>query len=94
VRLTATRLAGRAECWRPAAFLSLLRHSLGDAMAEGLGVVATPELLSRQLGGDDRVIVIASDGVWEFITSQVSGEQIGVHARSCLVCDERANNIL
>jgi serine/threonine protein phosphatase PrpC/CRP-like cAMP-binding protein len=45
-------------------------RSLGDAMAEELGVFAEPEMLTREIKPEDRVIVIASDGVFEFLTNQ------------------------
>eukprot|EP00937_MAST-01D_sp_MAST-1D-sp2_P004803 g4803.t1 len=71
-------------------------RSLGDRVAEGLGVCARPECLSRRvrlwpaqagqaaqaaqpsstergneqvLGQTDRCVILASDGVWEFLTS-------------------------
>ena len=45
-------------------------RSIGDAIAEELGVHADPEMLSRELTPEDRIIVIASDGVFEFLTNQ------------------------
>ena len=39
-------------------------------MAEELGVFAEPEMLTWHLGLADRYIIIASDGVFEFLTSQ------------------------
>lgn len=45
-------------------------RSLGDSVAESCGVFAEPELLHWGLSPDDQFIVIASDGVFEFITSQ------------------------
>eukprot|EP00537_Pseudo-nitzschia_pungens_P005841 CAMPEP_0172371138 /NCGR_PEP_ID=MMETSP1060-20121228/41277_1 /TAXON_ID=37318 /ORGANISM="Pseudo-nitzschia pungens, Strain cf. cingulata" /LENGTH=747 /DNA_ID=CAMNT_0013096661 /DNA_START=139 /DNA_END=2382 /DNA_ORIENTATION=- len=45
-------------------------RSLGDSMAEKLGVFAEPEMLTREIKPDDRVIVIASDGIFEFLTNQ------------------------
>jgi serine/threonine protein phosphatase PrpC/CRP-like cAMP-binding protein len=45
-------------------------RSLGDAMAEELGVFAEPEMLSRDLKPEDRVVIIASDGIYEFLTNQ------------------------
>lgn len=43
-------------------------------MGETVGVFAEPEQLVLNVTKDDRFIVIASDGVFEFITSlQVSG---------------------
>lgn len=45
-------------------------RSLGDSMAEELGVFAEPEMLTRELKPDDRVVVLASDGIYEFLTNQ------------------------
>ena len=45
-------------------------RSIGDACAEEIGVVADPEHLVRELTDDDKYIVLASDGVFEFLTSQ------------------------
>jgi serine/threonine protein phosphatase PrpC/CRP-like cAMP-binding protein len=45
-------------------------RSLGDAIAEELGVYAEPEMLSRELTKEDKIIVLASDGVFEFLTNQ------------------------
>lgn len=38
--------------------------------AERIGVFAEPELQYRQLGPNDAFLVIASDGVFEFLPSQ------------------------
>jgi serine/threonine protein phosphatase PrpC/CRP-like cAMP-binding protein len=45
-------------------------RSLGDAIAEELGVFAEPEMLTRELTENDKIIVLASDGVFEFLTNQ------------------------
>ncbi|KAF6260280.1 phosphatase 2C-like domain-containing protein [Scenedesmus sp. NREL 46B-D3] len=45
-------------------------RSIGDAAAERIGVFAEPELEFRHLGGNHAFLVIASDGVFEFISSQ------------------------
>jgi serine/threonine protein phosphatase PrpC/CRP-like cAMP-binding protein len=45
-------------------------RSLGDSMAEALGVFAEPEMLTREFKPNDRMIIIASDGVFEFLTNQ------------------------
>jgi CRP-like cAMP-binding protein len=43
---------------------------MGDAIAEELGVTAEPEMLARDITPDDKIIVLASDGVFEFLTNQ------------------------
>jgi serine/threonine protein phosphatase PrpC/CRP-like cAMP-binding protein len=45
-------------------------RSLGDAIAEELGVFAEPEMLTKEVTSEDRIIVLASDGVFEFLTNQ------------------------
>ena len=39
-------------------------------MGETVGIFAEPEMLSWKIGPTDRYIIIASDGVFEFLTSQ------------------------
>ena len=45
-------------------------RSIGDAAGEEIGVFAEPELVSKELREQDQFICLASDGVWEFISSQ------------------------
>jgi len=46
-----------------------MARSFGDHMCSHVGVVATPEVKKFNLLPEDRVIIIASDGVWEFISN-------------------------
>uniref|UniRef100_M4BCA0 protein-serine/threonine phosphatase n=1 Tax=Hyaloperonospora arabidopsidis (strain Emoy2) TaxID=559515 RepID=M4BCA0_HYAAE len=45
-------------------------RSIGDLVSEELGVTAEPEILCKGLNPHDKFIVVASDGVFEFLTSQ------------------------
>lgn len=45
-------------------------RSIGDSIAETIGVVATPEIVAMDLTADHPFFVIASDGVFEFLPSQ------------------------
>lgn len=45
-------------------------RSLGDAVAKKVGVCAEPEILEWEISPNDKFAVVASDGVFEFITSQ------------------------
>lgn len=45
-------------------------RSIGDNVAEQCGVYAEPEILVWKLNPKDKFAVIASDGVFEFLTSQ------------------------
>ena len=42
-------------------------RTLGDLNAERAGVVPTPEVLTHRVAAEDRFVLLASDGVWEFI---------------------------
>ncbi len=50
------------------AILRLTRSTL--LASQRVGVYAEPELLNKNLTADDKYIIIASDGVWEFLTNQ------------------------
>ena len=45
-------------------------RSLGDSLSAHVGLNAEPELLQKQLGEQDQFIVLASHGVWEYLTNQ------------------------
>eukprot|EP00742_Colponemidia_sp_Colp-10_P000580 GILJ01000634.1.p1 GENE.GILJ01000634.1~~GILJ01000634.1.p1 ORF type:complete len:431 (+),score=61.09 GILJ01000634.1:46-1338(+) len=47
-----------------------MSRSMGDSVAASVGVTAYPEILERECDSHDKFIVIASDGVWEFISNQ------------------------
>ena len=47
-----------------------MSRSLCDTVAHTVGVSSEPEVVERDLTDDDRVIVMGSDGLWEFIPSQ------------------------
>jgi serine/threonine protein phosphatase PrpC len=47
-----------------------MSRSFGDQVASRVGVNAVPELGNVRLMPEDKVIVIASDGVWEFLENQ------------------------
>ena len=41
-----------------------MTSSFGDATAARVGVTAIPEIIEHELTPDDKVLVLASDGVW------------------------------
>ena len=45
-------------------------RSIGDSLAESLGVMAEPELDHHQIKANDKVLIVASDGIFEFITTR------------------------
>lgn len=44
-----------------------MSRSFGDRVAQSVGVSAVPEMFTRKLDVTDKIIVVASDGVWEFM---------------------------
>ena len=47
-----------------------MSRSMGDRVAHSVGVSAEPEVKEFTLGLDDKFMVIASDGVWEFLSNE------------------------
>jgi serine/threonine protein phosphatase PrpC len=47
-----------------------MSRSFGDRVAHSVGVSAEPEILEFTLSLNDKFIVIASDGVWEFLSNE------------------------
>ena len=47
-----------------------MSRSLGDTVAHTAGVISEPELHSVTLTPEDRVLIWASDGLWEFMSNQ------------------------
>lgn len=46
-----------------------MSRSLGDKAGRDLGVISEPDVYEIILKEEDKFIVIASDGVWEFFTN-------------------------
>ncbi|XP_054812249.1 protein phosphatase 2C and cyclic nucleotide-binding/kinase domain-containing protein isoform X2 [Prosopis cineraria] len=51
-------------------------RSIGDSVAETIGVVATPEIVVFELTPNHPFFVLASDGVFEFLSSQTVVEMV------------------
>lgn len=47
-----------------------MSRSLGDLLAHSLGVSSHPEVMQFLLSPEDKFIIIASDGVWEFLSNE------------------------
>lgn len=47
-----------------------MSRSLGDSVAHTAGVISEPEMFEQELKEEDKIIVIASDGLWEFMSNQ------------------------
>jgi serine/threonine protein phosphatase PrpC len=59
--------------WRPGRYEGgcAFSRSIGDSVAESVGVICNPEVTKKELRPHDKFICVASDGVWEFLESQV-----------------------
>ncbi|KAL1532902.1 cGMP-dependent protein kinase [Salvia divinorum] len=54
-------------------------RSIGDSIAETIGVVANPEIVVLELTRSHPFFVIASDGVFEFLSSQTVVDMVAKH---------------
>lgn len=59
-------------------------RSIGDSVAETIGVVANPEIVVFELTPNHPFFVLASDGVFEFLSSQTVVEMVIFPFSSCL----------
>jgi len=57
-------------------------RAFGDLVAKRAGVVAEPEVKDVAIASDDMVLIIASDGVWDVVTSEEAVAMCLVHAES------------
>ena len=46
-----------------------MTRSFGDDVAHSIGVISQPEILEYNFVNEDKFIMLASDGIWEFISS-------------------------
>ena len=54
-----------------------MTRSFGDRVAATVGVISEPEIKEWEFKDEDKFMIIASDGVWEFISSQECVNFIG-----------------
>jgi serine/threonine protein phosphatase PrpC len=47
-----------------------MTRSMGDKVGAHAGVIAEPEIMEFTITADDRFIVVASDGVWEYLSNE------------------------
>jgi len=47
-----------------------MSRSFGDEVAASVGTISEPEIEEYEITENDKFIIIASDGIWEFISSQ------------------------
>lgn len=62
-------------------------RSIGDSIAETIGVVANPEIVALELTPEHQFFVVASDGVFEFLTSQAVVDMVRYPILSSTILD-------
>ncbi|CAM9236093.1 unnamed protein product [Scytosiphon promiscuus] len=70
-----------SRVWLDAAMTQIglaMARSIGDHAVKSIGVVAEPEITTHTIEAGDKFIVLASDGVWEFISSQEAVDIVNV----------------
>lgn len=72
-----------------------MSRSIGDGEAKGHGVIPDPEVSKRtiSIASDDNsegdaFIIVASDGIWEFISSQQACNIVAKHTHATSACTE------
>mmetsp|Transcript_5828 Transcript_5828/g.19580 ORF Transcript_5828/g.19580 Transcript_5828/m.19580 type:complete len:482 (-) Transcript_5828:163-1608(-) len=71
-----------ARVWLDADFTQIglaMSRSIGDHAVKDYGVIAEPEITEHDISGDDAFLIMATDGVWEFITSQEAVAIVAEH---------------
>jgi protein phosphatase 2C family protein 2/3 len=47
-----------------------MARSIGDHVVKEAGVIAEPEIFERDIEPEDKFVVMASDGIWEFLPNE------------------------
>jgi serine/threonine protein phosphatase PrpC len=56
-----------------------MARSLGDYAVKKIGVIAEPIVTIHNIQPEDEFVIFATDGVWEFISSQEAVDLVGGH---------------
>ena len=54
-----------------------MTRSVGDEIGRGVGIISEPDIKEYTLTGNEKFVVLASDGIWEFISSKEVVEVVG-----------------
>ena len=54
-----------------------MSRSFGDYVARSVGVISEPEITAYRLKQGDKFVILASDGIWEFISSEEAVKIVG-----------------
>ena len=56
-----------------------MSRSFGDSVAARVGVISEPDIGFHRGSNSDKFLIIASDGLWEFISSQEAVEMVAAN---------------
>lgn len=65
-----------------------MSRSIGDHAVKNVGVIPEPDVFSHELQNEDKFLILASDGVWEFIENQEAVDivQSNLHLGAYVAC--------
>jgi CRP-like cAMP-binding protein/serine/threonine protein phosphatase PrpC len=63
-----------------------ITRSIGDSMSAHIGLDASAELLQKQLREPDQFVLLATDGIWEFLTNQMVCDAVIEHVDPVDAC--------
>jgi len=90
------RNVGPLRVWKPTEWLPglAMTRSIGDTVLSPYGVQPVPEVSYLRLSRADSFLVLASDGVWEFMSSQEVATFVGRFRRTGGAADEAADALV
>ena len=68
-----------------------MSRSIGDFIATSVGVIPDPEIIEYTLDNNSRYLIIATDGIWEYISNEKAmkiGNQIYPKYEPINLCNE------
>jgi len=89
--VTKTSAFGAGRVWLPpecGGYGLAMGRSLGDFVFRPFGIIPNPDVRRSELHPDDRWLVIASDGVWEFVGSAQAVRTVDAHDHATEACIE------
>lgn len=51
-----------------------MSRSVGDEVSQTVGVISVPEIIKHEVIAEDRILIMASDGIWEFISNEEAAD--------------------
>ena len=71
-----------------------ISRSIGDEDAKKLGVIYEPDVFKYELNSRDKILIIASDGLWEHLSNEEVINIVGNCYCNNVKCEEAANILI